>query len=98
MKLVITLALLVVTVIACDKFEDRLPPPISWMYAGWKKFSHVLGIVMSFLILTILWIVGFGIYALVMKIITVPKRFAKEPATYWVESEPVTLESMHRQF
>ncbi len=98
MDLLLILAGLVVFVLLCDKFEDKLFPPISWIYALWKKFSHVLGIVMSFIILTILWIVGFGIYAVILKIITLPKRFQKEPHTYWIDSEPVTIESMERQF
>mgnify|MGYP003989956991 FL=1 len=98
MKLLIILALLVVTVLLCDKYEERLPPPISWIYALWKKFSHVLGTVMSFLILTVLWIVGFGIYAIVIKIITFPKRFKTKPNTYWIDVEPTTVESINHQF
>ncbi|MDP7477042.1 MAG: hypothetical protein QF442_01180, partial [Candidatus Peribacteraceae bacterium] len=67
MKFFIVLAALVVIVLICDKYESKLPPPISWIYALWKKFSHVLGIIMTFIILTVLWIVGFGVYAIVMK-------------------------------
>lgn len=98
MKVFAILAVLVVVVLICDKFEDRLPPPISWIYALWKKFSHVLGTVMSFIILSILWFIGFGIYAVILKIITLPKRFAGEPATFWIDSEQTTIESMKHQF
>lgn len=60
----------------------RLPPPLSWLYAGWMAFSHILGMVMSKIILTLLWIVGFGLYAIVMKAIHLIKG---EPPkiTYW---------------
>ena len=98
MKIFAVLAALILFVLACDKYEDKLFPPISWIYAVWKKFSHILGIVMSFIILTILWIVGFGIYALILKVITLPKRFAKEPNTFWIDVEPTTNESMAHQF
>ncbi len=53
---------------------------------------------MSFLILSILWIVGFGIYGIIMKVITFPKRFAKEPESYWLDATPTTSESMKYQF
>lgn len=98
MKILIIIIALVLVVIFCDKYEDRLPPPISWIYAAWKKFSHVLGIVMSFLILTVLWIVGFGIYAIVLRIITFPKRFKADPNSYWIDCEPTTVDSMKHQF
>lgn len=98
MKLLALLALLVFFVLVCDKFKNKLPPPISWIYALWEKFSHVLGIIMNFLILTALWIIGFGTYAIVTRIITLPKRFAPKPDTYWINVEPTTVESMKHQF
>lgn len=98
MRIWILLIVLVGIVLLCDKFEDRLPPPVRWMYALWKKFSHYLGMVMSFLILTVLWIVGFGIYAVILKLITLPKRFQSDPDTYWITIEPTTTESMKHQF
>lgn len=98
MKVFLTIAILIVTVLLCDKYEDRLPPPLKWLYALWKKFSEVLGTIMSFLILTVLWIVGFGVYAIILQVMTFPKRFAAKPATYWIDAEPTTVESMKHQF
>lgn len=98
MKLFVILGILIIAVLICDKYEEKLFFPVNWIYAAWKKFAHGLGIVMSFLILTILWIVGFGIYAIVMKVITFPKRFKQEPDSYWIDCEPTTIESMKRQF
>tara|TARA_Y100000310_G_scaffold310740_1_gene356279 strand:+ start:529 stop:840 length:312 start_codon:yes stop_codon:yes gene_type:complete len=62
--------------------EEKLIPPFSWQHAIWLKFSHGLGIVMSKLILTILWIVGFGPYAIVWKLGHLKK---KKSDTYWVK-------------
>jgi hypothetical protein len=53
---------------------------------------------MSFIILTVLWIVGFGIYAIILKIITFPKRFQKDPNTYWIDAEVSDIDSMKHQF
>lgn len=60
----------------------NLPPPLSWLYRGWMAFSHVLGMIMSKVILTVLWIVGFGFYAIVLQCIRLVKR---EPPkqSYW---------------
>lgn len=50
--------------------------------------SCAIGTVMSKIILTILWLVGFGIYALALKIIRIPSHFAKPPATFWIDAVP----------
>lgn len=97
-KLFIIIGALVILIILCDKYEERLPPPVSHLFAAWKKLSHGMGIVMSFLILTVLWIIGFGTYAIIIKIITFPRRFRPEPNSYWIECEPSTPESMKHQF
>lgn len=98
MKLLAFLAFFAFIVILCEKFEEKLFPPLSWIFALWKKFSHLLGTVMSFLILTVLWIVGFGLYGIILQIITLPKRFTPEPKSYWIEAVPSTKETMCHQF
>jgi heme/copper-type cytochrome/quinol oxidase subunit 2 len=98
MKLLIVLGVLVIFVLLCDKNEDHLPQPIKMIYGCWKKFSHILGIIMSFLILSVLWIIGFGIYGIIMKVITLPKKFKAEPNSYWIDCEATTVESMKHQF
>lgn len=98
MKLLVILGVLIAIVLVCDKYEHRLPVPIKQIFELWKKFSHILGLIMNFIILTILWIVGFGMYAIIIKIITFPKKFASKPNSYWIESEPTSVESMQYQF
>ncbi len=46
-----------------------VPPALRRLYDGWMAFSHALGFVMSKIILTLLWIVGFGLYAIALKVI-----------------------------
>ena len=75
----------------------RLPPPLNYLYRLWMAFSKVLGKVMSFLILTVLWVIGFGIYAIIVKIGML--FAAKKPAdTYWVDLPPPEPGNMRRQF
>ncbi len=47
-------------------------------------FSHILGRIMSTILLTIIWIVVFGIYAIVLKVIHL---FSRKPPTdtYWID-------------
>lgn len=73
----------------------KLPPPLHWLYQAWMAFSKVLGKVMSFIILTVLWIVGFGIYGIIAKLI---RFFSKKEisVTYWINAE--TPSDMHRPF
>jgi len=75
----------------------KLPPPLSWLWSGWKAFSHALGFVMSKIILTILWLTAFTVYALIMKI---SARFQKKtkPESYWVDTQPDFKNSMKYQF
>ncbi len=98
MKLWIILGALVIAVLLCDKYKEKLPTPIRQIFALWEMFSNVLGIVMSFIILTVLWIVGFGTYGIITKIITLPKRFKAEPDTYWITATSSTKDSMKHQF
>ena len=75
----------------------KLPPPLSWLWSAWMGFSHVLGLVMSKIILTILWLTAFTIYALILKVSGLFQKTEK-PATYWVDAEPDFKDSMKYQF
>lgn len=96
MKLLIILGILIAAVLVCEKYEKLLPPPISWLFALWKKFAHVLGVVMNTVILSILWIVGFGIYAIIIKMATLCKTEKQD--TFWIDAEVQTDESFSHQF
>ncbi len=75
----------------------RLPPPLSWLWHGWMAVGHVIGRIVSFLILTILWIVGFGTYGVILK---VARLFMakKPPQNYWVDLPKEYPESLRYQF
>lgn len=52
---------------------------------GWMKFAHTLGLINTTILLTILYFVLIGIYAI---LIGLPKRifdFFKKNKTYWIE-------------
>ncbi len=72
------------------------------LLAGWKKFSSALGWVNSRIIFTIIYVVIFGIYALVRRLIRLIVEWNTAPvsATYWEDKkyQPPTIEVMQRQF
>lgn len=76
----------------------NIPAPLKLLFEGWMKFSHILGLIMSTIILTILWIVGFGLYAIILKIIMIPSLFKKSPETYWIDIKPDPIENMKYPF
>lgn len=54
------------------------------LYRAWMGFSHILGRIMSTILITILWIVVFGIYAIILKVM---RLFARKTSneTYWID-------------
>ena len=75
----------------------RVPPPLSWLWEGWKLFSHAFGRMMSFLILTVLWVVGFGIYGIVIRTVLLFRKEEKK-SSHWVDLEPMGDDSLTHQF
>ena len=75
----------------------QLPPPLSWLYKTWMAFSHFLGMIMSRVILTLLWIVGFGSYAVILTIIRLIRKTPPK-TTHW-QIPPEEFEGrLHYQF
>ena len=75
-----------------------LPPPLSWFYDAWMEFSRVLGRIMSWMILTILWIAGFGTYAIIRKTAALFVAKSQAPGTSWIDVPPSQPGDLHRQF
>lgn len=75
----------------------KLPRPFIWLWEGWKYVSRMIGVVMSFIVLTILWAIIFGFYALIMKCVKLVKH-APAPVTYWHETDPDYPQSLSHGF
>jgi hypothetical protein len=60
-------------------------------------FANVLGKVMSKIMLTILWIVGFGSYGIVMKAMRLFRKDTPVSST-WIDVPPTGAEDLRRQF
>jgi hypothetical protein len=65
---------------------------------GWMKLSLAMGFVMSRILLTILWILGFGFYAVAQKVISPFAKKKTQKDSYWIDTEPDFENSMSRQF
>jgi hypothetical protein len=76
----------------------KLPPPLSWLWAAWKKFGEILGKIMSKIILTVLWIVGFGLYGIIRKVAVLFMKKEGFKESYWVPATPPQPGDLHRQF
>jgi len=74
-----------------------LPAPLRWLKEGWMAFSHVLGRIMSWIILTIVWIVLFGLYGIIMKVVLL-FRSRRTSNTYWVDPLPEVPDALTHQF
>ena len=72
----------------------NVPEPLQRLYALWMRFAHILGKIMSFILLSILWLVVFGIYAIILKIIRLFSRPSRADS-YWHE---VSQEESHLQY
>lgn len=59
------------------------------------KISHAIGVVMSSIILTIVWVLVFGAYAIVLKI---PSLFAKKAVqrTFWWDISEESSDFQHQ--
>ncbi|PIR48347.1 hypothetical protein COU80_05250 [Candidatus Peregrinibacteria bacterium CG10_big_fil_rev_8_21_14_0_10_55_24] len=75
----------------------KFPAPLRWIYQGWMAFSHALGRVMSWIILTVVWLTIFGIYGIIVNIVNLLKP-KSAPHTYWVDPFPQPPEAMRHQF
>lgn len=81
----------------------RVPEVLHPIWKGWMKFAHYLGIVMTFLLMSIVWCVAFIPMSLLVKAIgknPISMKFRTEPTTYWVDRNPLydDFKRMEKQF
>ena len=72
------------------------------IWAGWKKFAHVLGIVNTHILLSVSYFVIIGLVSIFSRIFGadfLDKRLGKK-SSYWHKREPLdtSLEACRRQF
>ena len=75
----------------------QLPRPLQRAKDLWMAMSHAMGRVVSWILLSILWALVFGVYALIMKSARLFRR-SGAPDSYWKPCPPEFPESMRHQF
>jgi len=60
-----------------------LPSPLKQLWSGWMAVSHAIGMVMSSIILTIMWVVIFGAYGIVLKLPALFVKKTKRDSFWW---------------
>jgi len=73
------------------------PKYLQPFWRAWLAFSHALGRVMSFVIHTVLWLVFFSVYGIMLKVLYLFQS-KKEPKTYWVDPLPDVPDGIGVQF
>ncbi len=68
------------------------------IFKAWKAFGHMLGLVMSKVIFTVLYIVGVGVYAIIAFIIRFFSSSHSSKSTWRSKEDPPTWESMSHPF
>ncbi len=67
----------------------KLPAPLQRLKDVWMAIGHAMGMVMSKILLTVLWLTVFGAYALIGRLIRLirpgPRRGPQ--STYWVNAK-----------
>lgn len=72
-----------------------VPKPLRTAYDLWMRFAHVLGRIMSFILLTILWLTIFALYAVVIKLVHLFRK--KSPSeTYWIDVSTESSDLRHQ--
>lgn len=69
----------------------RAPRVLHPLWKGWMKLAHYLSIVMTFVIMSLVWTVGFVPMAIVLKVLrikTMDLSYKTGVATYWETRDP----------
>jgi hypothetical protein len=73
----------------------KLPAPLQKAYDVWMHFSHILGRIMSTILLTVLWVVVFGLYAVILKCMKLLRRDTASD-TYWIDISKESSDMRHQ--
>lgn len=73
----------------------KIPKPLQPLYDGWMAISHKIGLVMSSIILSLLWIVMFGLYAIILNIITIFQK-KRIQTSYWCDVSEEQTDLQHQ--
>lgn len=66
---------------------------------GWMKFAHILGVINTTILLSIMYFVVVGVYSIISRIINlVVWPFKKAPQTYWYDHKECEPDSYKHPF
>lgn len=73
----------------------KIPKALQPIYDGWMAVSHCIGLVMSAMLLSILWLFVFGAYAVILKVVALFGA-KKHPTTYWCDVSAEVSDFQHQ--
>jgi len=65
----------------------NIPKRLQPLYNGWMAISHWIGLVMSSIILSMIWLIVFGLYAIVLKTVALFQKKTIKTSYWWDVSE-----------
>ncbi len=74
----------------------KIPAPLKLLYDWWMKLSRAIGLVVSSVLLTVLWGIGFGAYAIAFKVMRLFTKKTQIQST-WV-TPPEEESELSNQF
>ncbi|MEY4667911.1 MAG: Saxitoxin biosynthesis operon protein SxtJ [Pseudomonadota bacterium] len=69
----------------------RAPRVLHPLWKGWMKLAHYLSIVMTFVIMSLTWTIGFVPMAMILKVLrikTIDLSYKSNAVTYWETRDP----------
>jgi hypothetical protein len=69
----------------------RAPRVLHPLWKGWMKLAHYLSLVMTFVIMSLTWTIGFVPMAMILKVLrikTIDLSYKSGAATYWETRDP----------
>lgn len=72
----------------CGLFIPHMLAPIEWL---WMKIAHVMGIVMTYILLTLTYYIVITLVGLIMRLVgndPMKRKFEPEAKSYWMKVDP----------
>ena len=72
-----------------------IPKPLKPLYDAWMAVSHFIGLIMSSVMLSLIWVIVFGAYAMIIKTVSLFGT-KKRSGTDWADVSSEASDFQHQ--